>query len=240
MYRIAVCDDDETFLKDITQDITAYFEKEGVYHKCVEYKSGLALLADIEDKKLYDIYILDIEMPVYSGIDITKEITQYDPTPFIIFVTSHLKYAVDSYNYNIFRFIPKSELKGRLTLALRAAFSKLDEQKENYYFISNNRRFEKISYKDILYIYKDGKNSVFVLSEQEIKVRKTLEMVYRELGTGDFIFIDRCTIVNIQLIKKIDCKAAKIKMKNGKEIDVARIRIQELMKELNSYWGKHI
>ena len=85
MYRIAVCDDDENFLKDITQDITAYFEKEGVYHKCVEYKSGLALLADIEDKKLYDIYILDIEMPVYSGIDITKEITQYDPTPFIIF-----------------------------------------------------------------------------------------------------------------------------------------------------------
>lgn len=29
-------------------------------------------------------------------------------------------------------------------------------------------------------------------------------------------------------------------MKNGKEIDVARIRIRELMKELNSYWGKHI
>ena len=25
MYRIAVCDDDENFLKDITQDITAYF-----------------------------------------------------------------------------------------------------------------------------------------------------------------------------------------------------------------------
>ncbi|WP_320931754.1 LytTR family DNA-binding domain-containing protein [Hungatella sp.] len=240
MYRIAVCDDNEKFLKDLILNLTSYLEKEGLCYEIVEYQAGLALLSDIESKRLYDIYILDIEMPVYSGIDITRVIAQYDPAPLIIFVTSYLKYAVDSFDYNIFRFIPKTELKDRLAFALKAAFSKLDEQRDRYYFISNNRRFEKISYKEILYIYKDGKNSVFVLPELEVKVRKTLETVYKELGGEDFIFIDRCTIINLQSIKEIDCKMAKIKVKNGREIDVARIRIQDLKKELNSYWGKHI
>lgn len=240
MYRIAVCDDDEVFLKKLIQNINRYFEKEKLCHELMVYQAGLVLLSDIENNKLYDIYILDIEMPVYSGIDITREIARYDPVPLIIFVTSHLKYAVDSFDYNIFRFIPKTELKDRLDLALRAAFSKLDEQRDRYYFISNNRRFEKISYKEILYIYKDGKNAVFVLLELEVKVRKTLETVYKELGGEDFIFIDRCTIINLQSIKEIDFKMAKIKVKNGREIDVARIRIQDLKKELNSYWGKHI
>lgn len=43
---------------------------------------------------------------------------QYDSALLIIFVTSYLKYAVDSFDYNIFRFIPKTELKDRLAKAI--------------------------------------------------------------------------------------------------------------------------
>jgi len=45
----------------------------------------------------------------------------------LFFVTSHIKYAVDSHNYNVFRFIPKAELEARMALALKSAKLKLDQ-----------------------------------------------------------------------------------------------------------------
>lgn len=240
MYKIAICDDDEFYLKELFENVTKYLKEKNLYYKVIPFSDGWALLSDIENNKLYDIYILDIEMPCYSGIDISKAIANYDCNPIIIFVTSHIKYAVDSYNYNIFRFIPKKELEQRFPLALNAAFSRLDEQKEDFYYIQNDRRCLKIPYRDIVYIYKSEKNSIIVLSNSEIKVRKTLKELFNELKQEDFIFVDRCYIVNIQMINGIDDCMAKLSLKTGKYLDISKSRIQEVKKALNAYWGKRI
>ena len=42
-------------------------------------------------------------------------------------MTSHIKYAVDSYHYNVFWLIPKAKLEARMALALKAAKLKLDQ-----------------------------------------------------------------------------------------------------------------
>ena len=57
---------------------------------------------------------------------------------------------------------------------------------------------EKIPHKDILYIQRDGgKNSVICSNTGTSKVRKSLQKVFEELDTPEFIFIDRGYIVNI-------------------------------------------
>lgn len=240
MYRIYICDDDAVILSQITDHVKRYFLNMAQECEIIEYSSGVSLVADIENGKLANIYILDIEMPVYSGIDITKIIVNYDADPIIIFVTSYLKYAVDSYDYNVFRFIPKIELGTRMEFALKAAKLKLDQQSDNCYYIKNNRKFQKIPYNNIIYIYKSEKNSIFVLRDSEIKIRKTLNDIYKEINSEDFMFIDRCYVVNLQMINEIDFKSSKILLKSGKTILIAKVRINEIKERLNNYWGKRI
>lgn len=240
MYRIAVCDDDQLFLGEMTEALKKYFADSGVLHTIVTYQGGFGLIHDVEERVQFDIYILDIEMPGYSGIDVIKAIERNGSQPVIILVTSHLKYAVDSYAYNVLRFIPKPELKSRLPFALNAALARLDKQNALCYVVQSKRRYEKLMFGEIAYIYKEGKNSVFVLMDTIIKERKTLECVYAELNSDDFMFIDRCTIVNLQMIKGLDQKSMRILLKNGAAIVIAKIRMKELKQKLNSYWGENL
>lgn len=60
------------------------------------------------------------------------------------------------------------------------------------YIIQAAGRMEKIPYKDIFYIQRDGGKNVVIRSQSGIsKVRKSLQQVFDELKTPEFIFIDR-------------------------------------------------
>lgn len=57
------------------------------------------------------------------------------------------------------------------------------------YAIQTSSRMEKIPYKDIYYIQRDGKNASIVSSIGISKVRKSLQQVFDELNTLEFIFL---------------------------------------------------
>ena len=241
MRRIAICDDNKIHLESIYEKVMEFLKKRNIYYIVEKFDSGFDLLTNIENLKLYDIYILDIEMPNFSGINITKIIKELDNEAIIIFVTSHIQYVIDSYDYSIFRFIPKNEIDQRIDCALTAAFKIINQQSNEFYYINNNRRYEKFAYKDIIYIYKEGKNSVFVLMNREVKERKNLNEIYHYiLNTEDFEFVDKCYIINIQMIISINYANAEIKLKNGKNLKVSKTRINDLRERINVFWGKKI
>ncbi len=52
---------------------------------------------ELGDNKQMDILILDIEMPKMSGFEIANYVKKSNPNCLIIFMTSHVNYAVDGY-----------------------------------------------------------------------------------------------------------------------------------------------
>lgn len=240
MYNIAICDDDTTFRNVISNIIIDYITNHTVCAKIKQYSNGAFLIDDIEDGFFYDMYILDIEMPGILGTDIAKVVRKYSSDVIIIFVTSYLQYTLESFELGIFRYIPKENINEGLLLALRAGFLKLDCQEGKFYLMSNAKRSNKIFLKEILYIYKDEKNSIFVLSNQDIKAREPLFEVYRKLPPEDFIQIDRCYIVNIRYIYTIDSVKRLVYLNDGTKLDVSRNRIQEVKQRLNKFWGAKI
>lgn len=198
MYNIVICDDEMIFTQKVSVLLHQFITQQGTLVKQKVYNNGIFVMDDIESGIFYDIYILDIEMPQWQGTDIAKKIRHYSSEAIIIFVTSHMQYTLVSFEYKIFRYIPKAKLDEQLPLALKAAFAVLGCQEGKYFLVSNMKHCQKIFFKDIIYIYKDGKNSVFVTDASEIRVRETLTDVYEKLSENDFIQIDRCYIANIQ------------------------------------------
>lgn len=240
MYNIVICDDDLVFIDRISNLLNQFTSQQGIHVKQKVYDSGTLLIDDVERGLFYDIYILDIEMPLLSGTDIAKKIRQYSSEAIIIFVTSHMQYALVSFEYRIFRYIPKLKLDEQLPLALNAAFAVLGCQEGKYYYVSNMKRSQKVFFKDIIYVYKDEKNSIFVTDASEIKVRETLMDVYNKLSKDDFIQIDRCYIANIQYIYKIDGVEKTILLRNNIKLNIAKNRVQEVKRKLCEFWEANI
>lgn len=239
MIRIAICDDEPDSIlrnKEILQECTGRV-------KCIAdtitYSNGEMLLSDIlEDNFFFDLILLDIEMPNISGMEIVQSIKPKLPNVRVIFITSHLKYAIDSFELSIFRYVPKNDLEKRLTYAVTDALKLIMLENNKNYMVVTANRMEKVSFQDILYIQREGKNSAITTFNGVIKVRKSLQSVREELDAEEFIFIERGCIVN--LIQVTNIKNSMIYLKNQIELPISRSHLQEVKIALNSYWGKRI
>lgn len=240
MVRIAICDDDKEAVT-LHEDIVKHsLQACGIGYEIATYTQSSNLLFDItDDSFFYDLILLDIEMPGMTGMELSERIKPYLPNVKIIFVTSHIEYAIDAFELSIFRYVPKNNLDNRLVSAVVDAAKLIELETDREYVIQAAGRMEKIPYKDIFYVQRDsGKNSMIVSSMGTSKVRKSLQQVFEELNTPEFIFIDRGYIVNIIQIMKISDGMAYLK--NGETLPISRSHLQEVKQQINKFWGAHI
>lgn len=239
MIRIAICDDELNMVMQNEEIVKNTLQACGVGYDIVTYTRSSNLLSDItEDKFFYDLILLDIEMPEISGMELAGKIKASLPNVKIIFITSHVEYAIDAYELSVFRYVPKSNAKERLEAAVADASKLLELEAGQEYTIQTNNRLERIQYKDILYIVRDGKNAEIVSNTSTSKVRKSLQQVYEELDAPEFIFIERGCIVNIIHIMKI--QEGMVYLKNKEMLPISRSHLQDVKQQIAQFWGAHV
>ena len=238
MIKIAVLDDEPIFLERIGKKIYSIY---GEMHRKVEvdhYSHGQVLLDEVKDAKWYDVYVLDVEVPDLSGVELGRKLRQISPYCFIIFLTAYPKYAIDGYDSRAYQYILKDEWETKLKDTLLKIQKEMDSVYEPTYRIIINNRMEKVPVKDIYYARKDGKNVVFYTRMGESSVRKTLAEVYKELPDGDFIYVDRSYIVNLEHIMKL--KNREVYISNGDVVPVSYPQLDKVKKGINEYWRNHV
>ncbi|MBO5378219.1 MAG: response regulator transcription factor [Ruminiclostridium sp.] len=239
MLRIAVCDDEKTMAEDNKAILETALKELGVAAEITTYTDSTNLLYDIsEDNFHYDLLLSDIEMPEISGMELAEKIKPFLPEIRIIFITSHIEYAIDAFELSIFRYVPKADIEKRLSAAIKDAVSLINLEADKSYTIQAKGRFEKIPLKDILFIERDGKNAAINTSDGVSKVRKSLQAVFDELASEEFIFIDRGYIVNLIHIMQI--KNSTAVLKDGTVLPISRSHLQTVKEQINSYWGNMI
>ena len=237
--KIAICDDEEKAVALHERIVKSCLQSQGIGYEITTYTQSRNLLYDItDDGFFYDLILLDIEMPGISGMEIPQQLKGFLPNVRIIFVTSHTEYAIDAFELSIFRYVPKNNLEVKLAAAVTDAAKLIELEAGQEYTIQTASRMEKIPYKDIFYIQRDGKNASIISSVGIAKVRKSLQQVFDELNTPEFIFVDRGCIVNIIHIMKIS--DGMVVLKNGEQLPISRSHLQEVKQKINQFWGAHI
>lgn len=239
MLRIAVCDDDKNSVLAHKEMTEICLGECGIAGEIQVYTASDNLLYDItEDNFFFDLILLDIEMPGVTGMEIAEKIKPFLPNVKIIFITSHVEYAIDAFELSVFRYVPKNDMEKRLPSAIRDAVKLIELEDGRVYTIKTNSRFEKIPYRDIYYIERDGKNASIITARGVSKVRKSLQQVHEELMAEEFIFIDRGCIVNLIHIMQIRDGVAVLK--NEKALPISRSHLQGVKEQMNADWGAHI
>lgn len=236
MYKIAVCDDHKEFVDLISNKVQQYCDERRISIIIQCFYDG-DLLAELTEKKwMFDAYILDIKMPSTSGIDLVKKIKEQTSLACIIFLTAFDTYAIKACGMGITGYVMKQQLDSELLPVLDKLFFQLSQvQKGRIYVINNLRKYVKLIQNDIAYIYKNQKNSIFVLYDgSEEKERLSLQEVYQKLDSPYMFILDRGIILNIRHIQKII--GNQVEMDNGHTMISSKKHIIALKRYLATYW----
>lgn len=228
MLKVAICDDNQHCLELVQSRFEKYCEEKNIKVIIECFNDSSLLEEHLEEKNVHDAYILDIEMPNVSGLELSRRIREHSETAYVIFLTAHESYAVKGYGLNVLDYVLKERLDEELNNAFDQLFDRLQRlSDEKIYLINNQRKYIKIQQRDIIYVYKKQKNAVFVLKgHREEWERTTLQEVFKKLDNPDMFFLDRGIIVNVEHIRKIidDC----VETIEGHKIATSKMRIMEL------------
>lgn len=186
------------------------------------------------------IYILDIEVPGKSGLELARKIRQEgDWTSPIIIVTSHEEFKTVGYTAKILmlNFISKDEeIEKDLYETLEVALEINMVNKALCY--THKGELYQILYQDILYVEKSLNDNVCnVVTKNNIyNIRKTIKELEDILSNNiNFIKTHRSCIVNLKNIKYVDFENNIIAFIN-KKIDLLsrahKKNLKERMKEM--------
>lgn len=233
MIMIAALDDQREWLKQEEEITRKHFGDEGC--KSTAYHNVDRFLQDLEKGIWFDIYLLDVEMPDTNGIGVAREIKKKNYEAFIIYVTGYIEYAIEAFEVNAYRYIPKTMLKEKLALAYTSLEEKLSKREEGpYYAIELNSRMERIAQKDIYYFHKEKKYVVITQKDGISRVRASLDDVYRAMEETSFVRIDKGCIVNLRHIMKLEDR--KVKMRNDVYLSVSQPQLINVKRRIAAYW----
>ncbi len=238
--KIAIVDDDMIFLEKLQQITQNFFAKRKVIITIDVFQSHRLLLYELSEGTYYDLFLLDIEIKGsdINGMSTAKRIREINKSAILIFITSHMKYTLDAFKVSAFRYLPKHNLEVGLEEALNNSLEEFKEREKKFYLIETITKYIKLYYANIYYIYKVGKYSIIVSEIGEYKVRKSLNTVYNELQSEEFIFIERGYIANIIHIDRMENE--KIFMDNNIILKVGRPQVHIVKSKIAEYWGSHI
>ena len=92
--KIAICDDEREFLKNVGLAIETYLNEKGLEYNIDLYNSGKAIMELRENIVSYDVVFLDINMPEVSGLEVAEWIRTYSDNVNIVFITAIISYAI--------------------------------------------------------------------------------------------------------------------------------------------------
>ena len=186
------------------------------------------------------IFILDIEVPGKSGLDLAREIRKvYDDWDSqMIIVTNHHQFESNRFMGRLLMldFVSKYyNCEEHLREALEDAIHILDKGK--FFSFTIDGELYKVPYRSILYIEKDkDEEKVLLVTKTKKKLIKiSISKIWKELETDSSFFkSSRSCIVNIHNITRVDLDKRIISFGKVETSSLARDRKKELKERIKN------
>ena len=223
MINVIICDDNENDKNKIKNIVKNFMNKMRMEFDIYEFNDYNRNFYNIVDKKLpFKIYLLDIETPSASGIDIARNIRKKDVDSVIIFLTGHeeLGSIVLKNDLMFLSFINKfDDLETRLFNSLTKSLDLLKHK--NVVRFNDKNILYTINIDDILYVTKDSfeRKSIIITDYGEFKIGKTLSQVI-EMLDDRFIQTHRACYINNNRKIKVDRTNKIITFDDGTTVDL--------------------
>ena len=235
MIRIAICDDEKKILDEASGYIKSYAEKENIADiEIFRFDSARSLLSALEDGKTFDIFVLDVYIGDEMGTALARDIRKFGIESPIIFATTSLEHAPQSYETGTLRYLIKPINPGKFYEAMGVALVWARKMSEHFLKFKTENGVASVNANHIMYSEAHDHYQYMRKDDgEEIKVRMTVTELFTILSKyGGFVRIGSAYIVNLRHVKNVT--PTNVCLYNNYKIQIPRGKFTEIK---NTFWN---
>jgi len=198
--NIAICDDSTEY----TNIMETYLESMKIPGLDIDvFYSGEELVKSYENNgAVFDAVFLDMEMGELDGIETANRIRQIDKHVIIVFVTSHTKYMLRSFECSPLRFLVKPVEFDEVEKVMTDVLKKLSEERTTFVFTENRNKI-RLFCDDIIY-FECQAHYIYIHTKDTIhKICKTMAELIESIDANTFIQVHKSFVINLNHIREI-------------------------------------
>ena len=235
MIKIAFCDDDMEVLHQMNELLDRYRVERNEDITYAAFQSPFELLTEIEKGIRPDILFLDVVMPGQNGMDVAKEIRQYDTNMKIIFLTSSPEFAVESYTVGAYFYQLKPIWEESFFRLMDSVLAECERKKKNSLVVRSKDGITRIDLRQLEYCEVLGRKLLFHLENGAVleSAGSLDDLAGQLMQYSNFFRPHRSFLVNMEYIQNISSRS--IKMVNDAEIPIPHGKCSEIKNTYMEY-----
>lgn len=230
MINILLCDDDASFLDELSVHIKEYM-------KCHYITYEIFTTTDprnaLKNTVAYTLAFLDIQMEHIDGISLGKELKRRNSKVAIFFVTSYSVYQDDAMDLNAFRYFEKPFDVNRLYSGLDRAMEYIDGAYVDF-FLYENKAQQRMLVDDIIYVMRDNRRVIVVTQDARISTRESFDDWCQKLPNLFFYQVHKSFLVNLHYVNKY--AYTELYLTSGARIPIATRK----QANFHKYWFQYL
>lgn len=234
MLKIAIVDDDVFYINEIKAHIQRYQTEKGVNIHVTTFTSGFELISDY--KPIYDIVLLDIEMPHLNGMEVAKSIRKADPHAVIVFITQTAKYAINGYEVNAFDYMMKPIEYTQFSIKFRAAIDVIDKREDFSLMVPLEDGRRHVKAQEILYIEVKDHWLHIVTKDGELMMLGSLKEMEEKLSQSHFVRCSKSFLINLQHVTRL--RTDSVVIQGRYEINMSRAKRKAVQNRFVAYYNE--
>ena len=233
MIRIAICDDEKKILDEVSGYIKNYAEKKSKEIEVFRFDSAASLIGALEDGKSFDIFVLDVYIGDERGTVLARDIRKLGIESPIIFATTSVDHAPESYETGTLRYLIKPINPAKFYEAMDAALASVEKISQRLVKLKTENGVESINATHILYSEAHAHYQYVTLDgEEKLRVRMTVSELYTLLApNGGFIRVGSAYIINLRNVKNVS--TSEVHLYNNITVPIPRGKHSEIKK---AFW----
>jgi len=235
MIKIAFCDDEMEVLHQMNELLDRYQVERNEDITYAAFQSPFELLTEIEKGIRPDILFLDVVMPGQNGLDVAKEIRQYDTNMKIIFLTSSPEFAVESYTVGAYFYQLKPIWEESFFRLMDSVLSECEKKKKNSLILRSKDGITRINLQQLEYCEVLGRKLLFHLENGAVleSAGSLDDLAGQLMQYSNFFRPHRSFLVNMEYIQNISSRS--IKMVNDAVIPIPHGKCSEIKNTYMEY-----
>ena len=233
MIRIALCDDEKKILDEVSGYIGTYAEKKKKELEVFCFDSAGALLGALEDGRSFDVFVLDVYIGEEMGTVLAREIRNRGIECPIIFATTSVEHAPQSFETGTLRYLIKPINPTKFYEAMDVALASAEKLGERLIKFKTENGVERINASHIMCSEAhDHYQYVTLLDGTQIKLRLTVAELFAILSKhGGFIRVGSPYIINLRHVKNVS--RTDVLLYHNIDVQIPRGKYSEIK---NAFW----
>ncbi|MCD7918336.1 MAG: LytTR family DNA-binding domain-containing protein [Clostridiales bacterium] len=232
MPRIAIVEDDPVCARQLQDYVERYGRESETDLQTTLFPDGLDVVENY--RPVWDVILMDIEMPNLDGMSAAQRIRAQDPAVVLIFITNMARFAIKGYEVDAMDFVLKPVKYPQFALKLKKALNIAGRRSHRYLMVRDGDATRRVATDTIFYIEVISHQLHIHTAEKTFVIRGSLQDMEEQLAGLPFVRCSHSYLVNLANVSGVKRDSLLV---GGQEIPVSRSKRKEVLQLLSDYLG---